>query len=126
MLLTGVLHGLLGTRSVAEGEKRSHLMSDHMLLGASLTAILATEIGLGLLDLKRALEQKSLEAFRLFSVLAGKLQLLKGYERSVHLFLSNACVNCRSRCLHVTAALLQRPIYVYFLDLLKECSSFFN
>ena len=80
MLLPGVLHALLGTRTVAGEEKRSHLMSDHMLLGASLTAILATEIGLGLLDLKRALEQKSIEAFRLFSVLSGKLQPLKNTE----------------------------------------------
>ena len=46
-------------------------MSDHMLLGASLTAILATEIGLGLGDLKRALDQKTPEVFRLTSVLAG-------------------------------------------------------
>ena len=71
-MLAGVLHALLGVGKVPGGDKRSHLMSDHMLLGASLTAILATEIGLGLLDLKRALEQKSLEAFRIFCVLSGK------------------------------------------------------
>ena len=76
LLTAGVLHALLGIWKVAGEDKRSHLMSDHMLLGASLTAILATEIGLGLLDLKRALEQKRIEAFRIFSVLSGKRPLL--------------------------------------------------
>ena len=47
-------------------------MSDHMVLGASITAILATEVVLALGDLRRALSRKQrLEAFRLICLAAG-------------------------------------------------------
>lgn len=91
----GVMHlmlGIVGVVTASGQQKRSHLVSDHMVLGASLTAILATEIGLGLSDLKRALDQKRPEAFRILCVLSGK-----GLQPSINPCLSLALTRYPSR-----------------------------
>jgi hypothetical protein len=56
----------------AAAEKRSHLVSDHLVLGASLMAMFTTELGLGVTDLKRAVaRQNPLEVARLACILTG-------------------------------------------------------
>ena len=48
-------------------------MSDHLLLGASMTAILATEAGLALSDLKLALKHQGQEMFTLLCIASGNV-----------------------------------------------------
>jgi len=53
-------------------EKRSHLVSDHLVLGASLMAILTTELGLGVADLKRAVAGTIPEVARIACTVTGQ------------------------------------------------------
>ena len=69
-LSVGILHLMLRVlpfTSPASGteNKQSEVMSDHLFLGASLTAILTTECLLAYQELKRALQQSFKEPARL-------------------------------------------------------------
>ena len=69
----GILHYVGRVFAISQGddEGKSHLMSDHLFLGAALTAMFATESALALADVRRALQLKRMDVFRLTCVCCG-------------------------------------------------------
>ena len=77
-LCTGILHFFVKPFlplpvSAHEEEHKEHLMSDHLFLAASITAVLTTETILGLGDLLRTLREPRTDRFRLSCLSVGEL-----------------------------------------------------
>lgn len=108
--VTGLLHLLVRERAgVGAAEKRSHLLSDHLVLGASLMAIFTTELGLGVADLKRALGTPKPEVARLTcNLTALVLTVLLTVGTSVDMFYT-------ARYFHGAGEILWALVLGYFL-----------
>lgn len=72
LVLAGILHWLCrGLLASVPEHKGAHIMSDHLVLGASIVAICMAEVVLGWIDLRRLIASCKPEGFRLLCLATG-------------------------------------------------------
>lgn len=78
LLDAGLLHYVVRVFFISHNsdDQKGHLMSDHLFLGAALTAMSATESALAMGDLQQVLQYKRKDAFRLVCITSGKCSTL--------------------------------------------------